>query len=60
MAVPDSDTGNDFESEYGAERLILYGAALEQGGIFLCGMIRLFAFFSILTTEINDAFVYEY
>ena len=37
-----------------------YGAALEQGGFFLCGMIRLFAFFSILTTEINDAFVYEY
>ena len=60
MAVPDSDTGYDFESEYGAERLILDGAALEQGGFFLCGMIRLFAFFSILTTEINDAFVYEY
>lgn len=38
----------------------IYGAALEQGGFFLCGMIRLFAFFSILTTEINDAFVYEY
>ena len=47
-------------SENVKNRLILYGAALEQGGFFLCGMIRLFAFFSILTTEINDAFVYEY